>query len=163
MGRQSDLAKLALVSKPSQPQYPSLWLTLSQGRSPFEAPLRNEEGDFILGPNAQRDNTPGYIQEFDARGHPRNERSEHSRPKLRRAQNDVLAIVGVVVKRAKTNQSRWDTMTSKQKYHQLSDETVAGTLCRSLGEVYRRLSTRWIVAMRRRTMVCHLDRVSCHI
>ncbi|RVX73996.1 hypothetical protein B0A52_02886 [Exophiala mesophila] len=122
------------------------------GRSPFEAPLRDEEGDFIVGPNTQRNNASGYIQEFDARGHPHNERSEHSRLKLRRAQNDVLSIVGVVVKRAETNQSRWDAMTSKQKDQHLSAETVAGTLCRSLAEVYRRLSTRWIVAMRRRTM-----------
>ncbi|EXJ65404.1 hypothetical protein A1O7_01745 [Cladophialophora yegresii CBS 114405] len=134
MGRQSHLARLAL------------------GRSPFDAPLQDENGDLILGPNVQHDTGPSYIQDFDSRGHPRNVRSETSRRRLLRAQNEALYTVGVVVKKAKANRSRWQTMDDKQKFRLVVEENTTGAYIGLSESILQKLSTHWILNLRRRVL-----------
>jgi hypothetical protein len=115
--------------------------------------LQDENGDLILGPNVQHDTGRNYIQDFDSRGHPRNIRSEISRRRLLRAQNEALYTVGVVVKKAKANRSRWQTMDDKQKFRLVVEENTAGA-CLGLSEsILQRLSSHWILNLRQRVLV----------
>lgn len=135
MGRQAHLARLAL------------------GRSPYEAPLLDEDGEFILGPNVQHDTAKDYIQEFDSRGHPQNLESELYRKRLIRAQNDALSTVGVVVRKAKRSRTSWQKMTEDQKHHLLLDENVAGANYGLVEDLVQRVATRWVIVFRRRLLV----------
>ncbi|KIW71955.1 hypothetical protein PV04_00181 [Phialophora macrospora] len=134
MGRQAHLARLAL------------------GRSPFDAPLQDENGDLILGPNVQHDTGRNYIQDFDSRGHPRNIRSEISRRRLLRAQNEALYTVGVVVKKAKANRSRWQAMDDKQKFRLVVEENTAGAYLGLSESILQKLSSHWILNLRQRVL-----------
>ncbi|KAK4945349.1 hypothetical protein LTR10_015508 [Elasticomyces elasticus] len=134
MGRQSHLARLAL------------------GRSPFDAPLQDENGDFVMGPNVQHGVARGYVQQFDSRGHPQNLESEAARRRLTRAQNDALSTVGVVVRQAKKKRTSWQSMGEKQKVQLLFEENDAGARF-ALGEtLLHNLSTRWIATLRHRVL-----------
>ncbi|EXJ96062.1 hypothetical protein A1O1_01188 [Capronia coronata CBS 617.96] len=134
MGRHAHITRLAL------------------GRSPFEAPLQDDSGNFILGPNVQHDTARNYIQHFDLRGHPQNLASEASRRRLIRAENDALSTVGVVVRKAKMNRSPWQTMSEKQKHMLLLEENVAGANWGLIVDLVQKISTRWIVCFRRRLL-----------
>ncbi|KIW42771.1 uncharacterized protein PV06_06285 [Exophiala oligosperma] len=135
MGRKAHLARMAL------------------GRSPFDAPLQDEQGEFILGPNVQHGTARNYVQRFDSRGHPENLASEAARRRLRRAQNEVLSTVGVVVRKAKMNRSAWEDMGDDQKHQLLLDENIAGANFGVVESVVLKLSTRWLSALRRRILV----------
>ncbi|KAK5371087.1 hypothetical protein LTR20_007306 [Exophiala xenobiotica] len=134
MGRQAHLARLAL------------------GRSPFDPPLQDENGDLIQGPNVQHDTARNYVQQFDARGHPQNLASEASRRRLRRAQNEVLSTVGVVVRKARAERSTWQSMSEEQKHLLLLDENIAGANFGIVESVVEKLSTRWLSTLRRRIL-----------
>ncbi|KAI1612293.1 hypothetical protein EDD36DRAFT_440744 [Exophiala viscosa] len=134
MGRQSHLARLAL------------------GRSPFDAPLQDENGEFFMGPNAQHGTARGYVQQFDSRGHPQNLESEAARRRLIRAQNDALSTVGVVVRKAKKDRTSWQRMNEKQKVQVLFDENNAGARFALVETLLHNLSTRWIATLRHRIL-----------
>ncbi|KIW83087.1 hypothetical protein Z517_02330 [Fonsecaea pedrosoi CBS 271.37] len=134
MGRQSHIARLAL------------------GRSPFGPPLEDENGEFILGPNVQRRTDHNYIQQFDDRGHPRNPASETLRRRLLRAQNEALSTVGVVVRKAQMQRSRWQSMNDAQRYRLLLDEHATGAYCEIVETVVQNVATHWIVNFRRRLL-----------
>lgn len=127
--------------------------SFTQGRSPFDAPLQDEQGEFILGPNVQHGTARNYVQRFDSRGHPENLASEAARRRLRRAQNEVLSTVGVVVRKAKMNRSAWEDMGDDQKHQLLLDENIAGANFGVVESVVLKLSTRWLSALRRRILV----------
>ncbi|KAJ9606286.1 hypothetical protein H2200_009247 [Cladophialophora chaetospira] len=134
MGRQSHLARLAL------------------GRSPFDPPLQDEHGEFILGPNAQHDTRRDYVQDFDSRGHPRNIASQISRRRLLRAQNEALSTVGVVVRKAKANRTRWQSMTDQAKFELVVEENTTGAYLGIAESILQKLSTHWILNFRRRVL-----------
>ncbi|KAL2427321.1 hypothetical protein ABEF95_011685 [Exophiala dermatitidis] len=135
MGRHAYIARLAL------------------GRSPFEPPLQDDRGDFVLGPNVQLCAARNYVQYFDSRGHPQNFASEASRTRLIRAQNDALSTVGVVVRKAKRTRSPWQSMSDEQKHMLLIGENIAGANLGIIVDVLQRLSTWWIVCFRRRLLI----------
>ncbi|KAL2413523.1 hypothetical protein ABEF95_003954 [Exophiala dermatitidis] len=135
MGRHAHIARLAL------------------GRSPFEPPLQDDRGDFVLGPNVQLCAARNYVQYFDSRGHPQNFASEASRTRLIRAQNDALSTVGVVVRKAKRTRSSWQNMSDEQKHMLLISENIAGANLGIIVDVLQRLSTWWIVCFRRRLLI----------
>ncbi|KIX97681.1 uncharacterized protein Z520_06459 [Fonsecaea multimorphosa CBS 102226] len=134
MGRQSHIARLAL------------------GRSPFGPPLEDEKGDFIIGPNAQRQTDHDYIQQFDDRGHPRNLASETLRRRLLRAQNEALSTVGVVVRKAQMQRSWWQSMSDMQRYRLLLDEHATGAYCEIVETIAQNVATHWIINFRRRLL-----------
>lgn len=124
-----------------------------QGRSPFDPPLHDDHDQFILGPNVQHDTARNYVQQFDFRGHPRNLASDHSRNRLYRAQNDALATVGVVVRKAKMSRSSWQALTSNQKQTLVLHENIAGQNCGIIDDLFQKLALRWIMAFRKRLLV----------
>ncbi|KAF3481651.1 uncharacterized protein GIQ15_04410 [Arthroderma uncinatum] len=73
--------------------------SLALGRSPYEAPELTVNGEAVPQPNQHLANTnaDGYVQEYDARGHPINRRSKAEAKQLRKAKNDVLSTMGIVV------------------------------------------------------------------
>ncbi|KEF62785.1 uncharacterized protein A1O9_00758 [Exophiala aquamarina CBS 119918] len=123
-----------------------------QGRSPFDPPLHDDHDQFILGPNVQHDTARNYVQQFDFRGHPRNLASEHSTKRLYRAQNDALATVGVVVRKAKMSRSNWQALTNSQKQSLVLDENIAGQNCGMVDDLFQKLALRWIISFRRRLL-----------
>ena len=124
-----------------------------QGRSPFDAPLQDDHGEFILGPNTQHDTRRDYVQDFDSRGHPRNIASQISRRRLLRAQNEALLTVGVVVKKAKASRTRWQTMTDQAKFELVVEENTTGAYLGIAESIVQKLSTHWILNFRRRVLV----------
>ncbi|EXJ79267.1 hypothetical protein A1O3_08768 [Capronia epimyces CBS 606.96] len=114
--------------------------------------MRDDDGNFVLGPNVQHDTARNYIQHFDTQGHPKNLASEASQRRLIRAQNDALSTVGVVVRKAEMNRSPWQTMSDEQKHLLLLDENIAGANCGIAENIIQKLSTRWITCLRRRLL-----------
>lgn len=64
-------------------------------------------------------NAAGYQQQFDGKGHPVNEVTTRANRRMRRAQNEVLQVVGVV--RSKHNQAK-----QLARRHSLSDDELVG-------------------------------------
>lgn len=131
----------------------SLLILPSQGRSPFEPPLRDENGQFILSAHAQDNNSGDYVQLFDEGGHPENPVSNAAARRLRRAQNDVLETVGVVVRKEKMKQDPWQKVANKQKMNLLEEENISGTLFRYLDRLTLAGCSWWLVSLRRRLTV----------
>ncbi len=136
-------------------------LTSPQGRSPFDPPLQDENGEFILGPNVQHDTRRDYIQDFDSRGHPRNIASQISRRRLLRAQNEALSTVGVVVRKAKANRTHWQTMSKQEKFDIVVEENTVGAYLGIAESILQKLSTQWILNLRQRVLVSSRLRISC--
>jgi len=123
--------------------------------SPFDPPLIDDTGGFVLGPNTQHDTSRDYVQRYDRRGHPVHVASHEARLKLIRAQNEALETVGVVIRKARMDRSRWQTMNDEQKYRLLLDENTMGAYCGIVESILQKLSTRWILNFRRRLLVSH--------
>lgn len=73
-------------------------LTIFKGRSPYEAP-ENTTAE-LTGPaqrSVSRLHGDGYVQQYDERGHPVNVESKALGRDLRRAKNDILSTMGIVV------------------------------------------------------------------
>ncbi|KAK2753587.1 hypothetical protein FQN54_007364 [Arachnomyces sp. PD_36] len=80
MGRQAYMNRLAL------------------GRSPYEAPEPTPGGSRAPTQGTRTSiNADGYVQQYDARGHPINPDSRALARQLRRAKNDILSTMGIVV------------------------------------------------------------------
>ncbi|KAF2832049.1 hypothetical protein CC86DRAFT_390236 [Ophiobolus disseminans] len=90
MGRQAYLAKLAFGRSAFEP---------TQEATQSEDYLQLESAQADLPRQYQDFNGNNYIQLYDERGNPINPRSREYGKKLRNAQNDVLAAVGVVERR----------------------------------------------------------------
>ncbi|KAK5123961.1 hypothetical protein LTR85_002158 [Meristemomyces frigidus] len=92
MGRQQYLTRLAL------------------GRSAFQGP-DNEDDDLpdLVLPNAASAQSSGdgeaYVQQYDYKGRPINQATQARNAEMRRAQNSVLALVGVVESRERSEQA----------------------------------------------------------
>lgn len=135
MGRQAHVTRQAL------------------GRSPFGEPLRDENGDFILGPHAHDNEASGYRQQFDDRGHPQNPSAKTTARRMRRAQNDVLATVGVVVRKGEERKSKWERLDEKAKQQLIYHENQRGRELKGEDRLFGSLLPWSIISLRRRMMV----------
>jgi hypothetical protein len=128
---------------------------LQQGRSPYGPPLRDENGDLILGPHTHDDDASGYVQQFDDRGHPCSKETDIRNRRLRKAQNQVLKLAGVV--RSQNDpplHDEWKTLDNEGKHQLISEENEGLTwLTRPFHQVVLDLSTCWVDASRFRFMV----------
>ena len=106
-----------------------------------------------MGPNAQHDTDCDYVPDFDSRGHPRNIASRSLQRRLLRAQNEALSTVGVVVRKAKASRSQWQTMSDEQKYQLVVEENMTGAYLGIFESIIQKLSTHWMVNLRRRMLV----------
>ena len=92
MGRQQYLTRLALGRSAFQDQDDADLLTprLADGDDPLSSTdVGNDR----------------YIQQFDTKGRPINPTTEYRNAEMRRAQNSILALVGVVEERERREQS----------------------------------------------------------
>ena len=136
MGRQAYLTRLTL------------------GRSPYEAPELDENGNFILGEYAHEfDNSDGYVQQFNIRGHPENRQSHAAARELRRAANDVLSTVGVVVSKKNLESLNEPRTDEKQRTEEVINENEYGFVPALTDQVLSAVLPLWMAGMRRRILV----------
>jgi hypothetical protein len=137
MGRLSHLTRLAL------------------GRSAFGDALRDEDGSFVISNNAHENDAAGYVQAYNERGHPINEYTGRADRRLRRAQNEVLKVVGVVRSRHEKEYqaSREQGLSNDELTDMLDNEQLAGVLMRVLIIPSTELASWWIVSLRARLLV----------
>ncbi|KAL4921280.1 hypothetical protein BDW62DRAFT_208609 [Aspergillus aurantiobrunneus] len=97
---------------------------LALGRSPYEAPEPSAGFSAEQGSSAQRRISPlhadGYVQHYDERGHPVNPESKSFGRELRRAKNDILSTMGIVVSedanRERNEQQKVDAIVAENDY-----------------------------------------------
>jgi hypothetical protein len=131
------------------------------GRSAFEQPLRDENGDFIINPHAFDTNAPSYVQQFNESGRPINPESTRDERRLRRAQNEILQVVGVTRSRHAREQQRLrsDKPSEAEIVELLEDENSLGSLLRTVWTIPMDLSVWWLVSHRYRLLVSLLGRL----
>ncbi|KAL4927140.1 uncharacterized protein BDV17DRAFT_267599 [Aspergillus undulatus] len=94
---------------------------LALGRSPYEAPEIPAGSSGDQASSAQRITSPlhadGYVQHYDERGHPVNPESKTFGRELRRAKNDILSTMGIVVSedtsRGRNQQEKIDAIVTE--------------------------------------------------
>jgi hypothetical protein len=127
-------------------------LTQIQGRSPYEAPVLSDSGDFILGPYAHEfDNADVYTQQYNERGHPEFRASRAAARELRRAKNDVFSTVGVVYKKTKSH-SR-PTKDEGEVVKMLRSENEVGFILSSMDNHFMFCSLWWLFSLGMRVQV----------
>lgn len=124
--------------------------SLAFGRSPFQSP-ELDDGDFVLGPHAHDfENKDVYMQQFDERGHPKNDMSKATIRAMQHAQNAVLETVGVVVRREEASKSAWQRQSKKRKMEDIVNENSHGIVMREVGPFLMQSSMWWAISLRRR-------------
>jgi hypothetical protein len=94
----------------------------------------------------------GYQQQFDNRGHPINEDTIRSDRRMRRAQNEVLQVVGVTKSKHHQNQqlARRHSLSTQELVDKVHLENVVGLFANGLIRFPLELSTWWITSFRAR-------------
>ncbi|KAJ5747695.1 uncharacterized protein N7511_009391 [Penicillium nucicola] len=122
MGRQAYLNRLAL------------------GRSPYEAPDTAVVDTSNPVRRVSSVHADSYMQQYDARGHPVNPESRTLGREFRRAKNDILSTMGIVV-------SGEDRKTSipneQQKINQIASENDFGLVITTLDQLLVFFGTWW--------------------
>ena len=145
MGRQAYLTRIAFGRSSFQP---------SQGATQTSEYIQLPPSVPDILPEAQASNPNRYIQLYDERGNPINPRAHEHERRLREAQNDVLASIGVVERRKSPSEHLPGSY--EERLQQLDDEDMAGNavaLASTLGENF---CTWWIGSIRERILVCGL-------
>lgn len=110
---------------------------------------------------------PGYIQQYDRRGHPENLASRALLRQSRRAQNDVLATVGVCVGldengtavRPEVHQKESD-INNRIKVESVMRENEVGLLLVAADIGLFFVGTFWVLGLRQRLQVSKAQSVS---
>ncbi|KKK17666.1 hypothetical protein AOCH_002488 [Aspergillus ochraceoroseus] len=97
---------------------------LALGRSPYEAPEHTSSSLADATPPTVRRTSAlhadGYVQHYDERGHPVNTESKNFGRELRRAKNDILSTMGIVVSedgnRGRSEQEKIDMIVAENDY-----------------------------------------------
>ena len=109
----------------------------------------------MLGAQARAFDDQSYVQRFDDRGHPQNLESDHRSKRFRKAQNEVLAACGVVVRRdgnRKRTQDRTEVPEDAQLMV-LQDENKIGLMSKCMDRLTGDVLTWWVNSLRRRLTV----------
>lgn len=124
-----------------------------KGRSPYEAPERP------TGPTAeperptQRRVSPlhadGYAQHYDERGHPVNPESKSFGRELRRAKNDILSTMGIVV----SEEGGAAGPSEQQKIEMIAAENDYGLVMATLDQISVFLGSWWTSSVTGRIQV----------
>lgn len=132
-----------------------------QGRSAFEPTQEAaQSGHFVqlasnqaeLPQRYQDFNGNNYVQLYDERGNPINPRSREYGKKLRNAQNDVLAAVGVVERRAHPAERLPGSY--EDRLDKLELEDTVGDAVEATFTITEYACTWWIGTIRNRVLVC---------
>lgn len=92
----------------------------------------------------------GYVQQYDARGHPINPESKALGRELRRAKNDILSTMGIVVSGEDRNASPSD---EQQKINQIAAENDFGLVITTLDQLFVFFGTWWSSSLTGRVQV----------
>ncbi|KAJ5282563.1 hypothetical protein N7505_000543 [Penicillium chrysogenum] len=121
MGRQAYLNRLAL------------------GRSPYEAPDNAAVDPSTPVRRISNVHADNYMQQYDTRGHPVNPESKSLGKGLRRAKNDILSTMGIVV-----NGDRNSSMPNEQQeINQIASENDFGLVITTLDQLFIFFGTWW--------------------
>ena len=144
-----------------------------QGRSAYELP-EWQDGERPPDPTPDQDrhegaessgeragNSSGYVQQYDIRGHPANPGSRANARQARRAQNDVLATVGVCISTDKCGRLAPASSTSlandsaeSQKIRQIIRENEFGHWLSMSDDIAFYLLNSWLNCIWGRLQVC---------
>ncbi|TKA75191.1 hypothetical protein B0A55_05178 [Friedmanniomyces simplex] len=118
MGRQQYLTRLGLGRSAFQEAIEEQHTTVEIAQNGHEAPNPDDHAD------------GGYIQQYDSKGRPVNPATEARNAEMRRAQNSVLALVGVVESREHSQrESEVDLRRAKdERQALLASEDEAGSI-----------------------------------
>ncbi|KAJ5194014.1 hypothetical protein N7491_001348 [Penicillium cf. griseofulvum] len=122
MGRQAYLNRLAL------------------GRSPYEAPDNAAVDPSNPVRRISSVHADNYMQQYDTRGHPVNPESRALGKELRRAKNDILSTMGIVVSGEDRNSS---IPNEQQKINQIASENDFGLVITTLDQLFIFFGTWW--------------------
>ncbi|KAJ6064082.1 hypothetical protein N7499_012762 [Penicillium canescens] len=122
MGRQAYLNRLAL------------------GRSPYEAPDNAAVDPSNPVRRVSSVHADSYMQQYDARGHPVNPESRSLGREFRRAKNDILSTMGIVVSGEDRNTS---IPNEQQKINQIASENDFGLVITTLDQLFVFFGTWW--------------------
>lgn len=103
------------------------------------------------------DNIDGHRQEYNDRGHPINPRSRVEARELRRAKNDILSTVGVVVSKDDDKKLKYQKKSDKQKVSAVICETEYGLALAAFDLGLMFVTLWWIVSLRARFLVSHVS------
>ncbi|OAX84454.1 hypothetical protein ACJ72_01178 [Emergomyces africanus] len=118
---------------------------LALGRSPYEAPETPPQGYVAAERHAEDSvNADGYVQEYDARGHPINPSSKALARQLRRAKNDILSTMGIVVS---GEDGTLGISKERQRMNLLSTENDYGLAMATLDQVLMFFSSWWTTSL----------------
>ncbi|KAJ5215942.1 uncharacterized protein N7498_002349 [Penicillium cinerascens] len=113
---------------------------LALGRSPYEPPetaVIDPSSPVRRVSNVHSDN---YMQQYDARGHPVNPESKVLGRELRRAKNDILSTMGVVVSGEDRNAN---SSNDQEKINQIAAENDFGLVITTIDQLFVFLGTWW--------------------
>lgn len=160
MGRQAYLDKIAFVRQFRHQSCTRYTLTKHQGRSAFEPTqsvtqsteyLQLESSHSELPQSYQEATANNYIQLYDERGNPINPRSHDYAKKLRAAQNDVLASVGVIERRHAPSDGLLGF--NEERIELLQAEDTAGNAIALISTLAENVCTWWIGSIKARVLV----------
>lgn len=112
-------------------------------------------------PEARDSSVNRYIQLYDERGNPINPRAHDHGRRLREAQNDVLASIGVVERRRSPSQDLPGSY--KERLQLLDDEDTAGNAIALVSTLSENVCTWWIGSLRERIYVRGTDQLDASI
>ncbi|KNG49257.1 small nucleolar ribonucleoprotein complex subunit [Stemphylium lycopersici] len=148
MGRQAYLDKIAFGRSAFEP---------TQAASESTAYVQLESSQSEIPRQYHEATANNYIQLYDERGNPINPRSHQYGKKLRGAQNDVLAAVGVVERRRSPAEGL--PGSSEDRLELLEAEDTVGNAIALATTLTENLCTWWIGAIRERILTFHYPRV----
>ena len=125
-------------------------LIFPKGRSPYEPPelaTVDPSGPVRRVSVVHADN---YMQQYDARGHPVNPESKNLGRELRRAKNDILSTMGIVVSGEDRNAS---TSNEQQEINQIAAENDFGLVITTLDQLFVFFGTWWSSSLTGRILV----------
>ncbi|KAF2454881.1 hypothetical protein BDY21DRAFT_423417, partial [Lineolata rhizophorae] len=150
MGRQAYMLRMALGRSAFELPVPSVQDTGPERQDDSEQPSGQRGGPREeRGRSEQSDSTDRlghYVQLYDERGHPYNPRTRQAARDMRRAQNDVLAAVGVCVRTSPLkSRSQSQDEIDPEVYDLVEWEGVAGGLV-GTGAAIAEDSCNWWIA-----------------
>ncbi|KAJ5281598.1 hypothetical protein N7478_006970 [Penicillium angulare] len=111
-----------------------------KGRSPYEPPETGTVDPSQPVRRVSHIHSDSYMQQYDARGHPVNPESKTLGRNLRRAKNDILSTMGIVVSGEDRNTN---TSNEQQKIDQIAAENDFGLVITTLDQLFVFFSTWW--------------------
>ncbi|WEW61285.1 hypothetical protein PRK78_006775 [Emydomyces testavorans] len=113
---------------------------IALGRSPYDAPEPVPEQYVPMRNPLYSTNADGYIQQYDDRGHPTNPESKALAKQLRRAKNDILSTMGIVVS---GEDGKSGSAKDREKAELLTTENAYGIIIATIDQIAMFTTSWW--------------------